>query len=123
MPLTVGRGHLSTPDDEVLAAERVAQPVADEVERQHRYGDRNPRREQAPRVAQDVRERRLEHRPPAGVRRLDTEAEEAEPCFCEQRVAEADRNLHDQRRGDVREARGWRIMRNWLTPTERDASM
>ena len=61
-----------------LRVERIAQAVAHEVEREHRDQDRQARIGDHPRRALDEFQRRGEHRPPFGRRRLRAEAEEAE---------------------------------------------
>src|SRR5687767_6951717 len=61
--------------------ERVAQPVAEQVERQHEDENRKPRPDRHPWRLLDVVLRGVEHAAPARRRRLLAEAEEREAGF------------------------------------------
>ena len=47
--------------------------------------------------------RQSDHLAPGRRRRLYAETEEAQPCFDQHRVADPERELHDQRRGAIRQ--------------------
>src|SRR5438270_649107 len=85
-----------------IAPERVAETVTDEVEREHRQRDGDTGRDHAPGLVEHVVVRVLEHGPPARVGRiLHTEPEKAQAGLGQKRVAERQRDLHDERRHDV----------------------
>ena len=81
----------------------VAQGVAEEVERQHVDEDHQPWPEHEVGRVEDVAIGRRDHRAPLGIRRLHTEAEEAEGGDLQDGGGEAEGRLHDQWRQRVRE--------------------
>ena len=83
--------------------ERIAQAVAQQIERQHGDQDREAREGHDPPGAQHELARVGEHRAPFRRRRLRAEPEEAERRRVEDRGRDAERGLHDQRRGAVRQ--------------------
>src|SRR5436305_7609152 len=86
-----------------LGIERVAQPVAEKVERQHRHQDRNARQRHHPPGAQHEFARIRQHGPPFGQRRLCAEPEKSERRRIEYRGGNPKRRLHDQWRGAIRQ--------------------
>src|SRR5690606_8574404 len=81
-----------------LRVERIAQPVADEVDGQHRDQDRKSREGHHPPGTQDELPRLGQHRSPFRGWRLRPEAQEAEGGGVEDGGREAQRRLYDQRR-------------------------
>ena len=78
--------------------ERVAQRVADEVERDDDEDDRNPDRVDLPPVAVERGVDAVgEHRSPVGERRRDAEADEPERGEQQDRVRDLERRVHDDR--------------------------
>ena len=86
-----------------LGIQRIAQPVAEQVERQHGEQDRKARKRQHPPRALIELQRAGQHRAPFRRRRLRAEAEEAQRRRIQDRGGEAERRLHDQRRQAVRQ--------------------
>src|SRR4051812_19627241 len=83
--------------------ERVAQSVAEDVEREDRDGDHDSREQAEPRVAREHVLTVRDHRPPRGMRRLHAGAEEREPDLGEDRIRDDQREQHDDRGGDIGE--------------------
>ena len=83
--------------------EIVPQPVADEVERQHRQHDCRGREEHKVRRVKQVRPRVIEHRTPARRRRRHAQSQKAHRRFRQDRARHADRRLHDHRLNNVRQ--------------------
>src|SRR5919201_353023 len=77
--------------------ERVAQPVAEEVEREHDDRDREPRIHREQRRREHVLLRALEHVPPRGERGLHAETEVAQRRLGEDRESHAERRRHEER--------------------------
>ncbi len=83
-------------------AERVAETVAERVEREHGDRDGDARDQQLPRVCeQGLVIRAAEHVPPAGIRELHAEAQEAQAGFGDERAAEAQRGGDEEWRADI----------------------
>jgi hypothetical protein len=68
----------TVPAQPAARVERVPQPVADEVERQHAQRHRRGREEHQVRRLEQVRARIVQHRPPGGRRRLHAQPQEAQ---------------------------------------------
>src|SRR5207237_5813806 len=83
--------------------ERVAHGVAHEVETDDRDEERHAGPEHDPRRLLQVAAPRVDHAAPGRLRRLDTEAEERQRGFREDREGDAERRLHDDRRRRVRD--------------------
>src|SRR3954453_12382308 len=86
-----------------LGIERLAQPVADQVEPEHGDDDRDARDDREKRTDREVLVRVRQHRPPLGRRRiLRPEAQEAERRYVDDRRRHRERSLHDHWRDGVR---------------------
>ena len=84
-------------------AERVADAVAEGVERQDREHERQARDVHLPRVLAQLEPGVLDHGAPARRRSLHAEAEQAELGLGDEGEADGERHGHDQRRRDVRQ--------------------
>src|SRR5262252_9811206 len=93
-----GEGEL--PLDHVTRVEGVAQAVPEKVEARHGEGDRDPGEDGDPRRRGEIALRVVEHVTPAGERRLDPVAEEADVGL------EQDGPRHAQRGGHRDDAHG-----------------
>ena len=82
-------------------AERVAEPIAHEVEGEDGDGDRAARDPQQPSGLVDLRVGATQHHAPARSGQLCPESEEAQGRFGEQREPGGDRGLHDERRRHI----------------------
>src|SRR6266850_6822540 len=89
--------------DDVPWIERVAQAVADEVDRYHREEDEEPGEERDPRRLVHVRGRVVQHVAPRRRGRLDAQAEERERALSDDRATDTERTRDDDRRERVRE--------------------
>src|SRR6266545_4383637 len=72
------RRRRSGPRADVAGIERVAEPVAEEVEARHRQRDHHPGEDRHPRGRREIALGIVEHVAPARQRRLDAVAEEAD---------------------------------------------
>nr|WP_198961534.1 ABC transporter permease subunit [Pseudonocardia sp. MH-G8] len=97
VPLVTVLGLQITALAPFLAAQRVPQPVAERHEREDGEGDEHAREDAEPRRAAVVEEALADHRAPAGVRGLHTEAQERQPGLRQHRVARGDRDRHGER--------------------------
>ncbi|KMS64599.1 hypothetical protein BVRB_018640, partial [Beta vulgaris subsp. vulgaris] len=95
--------HCSRPSALQLRVERIAQPVAEQVEGQHRHQDGETGESHDPIGAVDILPRIGQHGAPFRSRRLGAEAEEAERRRIQHRRGDAEGRLHDQRRQAVRQ--------------------
>src|SRR5258706_6893297 len=84
-----------------IRVERVAQPVAHQVNTQDGEQDRQAWQQRQQRVGRDVRLRVLQHRAPGSRRRLNAEAEEAQGGFRQNRSADRQGRGHDDRSGGI----------------------
>src|SRR6266540_1831054 len=82
--------------------ERVAKAVAEDVERQHREDDREPRRECQPRRRRDPLLTRCDQRSPRRVRRLDARAQERKRGLGQDVVGDDQREEDEHARRNVR---------------------
>src|SRR6266850_5776867 len=89
--------------DYVPWIERVAQPVADEVDRDHREEDEEPGEERDPRRLVHVGGRVVQHVAPRRRGWLDAQAEERERALGDDRATDTERTGDDDRRERVGE--------------------
>src|SRR5579859_2491086 len=82
--------------------ERIAEPVADQVEAQDSQEDGEAGKEREPGRLADELPSETEHGAPGGRRRLGAEAEKAQRGFGQDGVREGKRKLHDDRSGGAR---------------------
>ena len=92
-----------TGDLALARVERVAQAVAEQIERQHHEEDRKARPDRHPRRLGQEALRRVEHAAPGRRGRLLAEAEERQRGFGDDGGGDRQRRLHQQRRQDVRQ--------------------
>ena len=83
--------------------ERVAQPVTDQVDREHEEHEQRRRRTRTARDRSSPPRAVGDQRAERDVGRLHAEAEVGEPGLGDDRGADVDRRVDDQQRGDVRE--------------------
>ena len=95
--------HQRAPPHLCAWVERVTDPVAEHVEREHRERDRKAGRERNRRAGADQLVSVLDDRPPARVRRLNADRQERERRLGEHRDRHDEGEEDDHRRGDVRE--------------------
>src|SRR5213593_2128263 len=83
--------------------ERVADPVPEQVERQHGEQERGAgEREEPPRAVED-RRRLRDHLAPARLRRVDADAEERERRLEQDVLRDDERRVDDDRRHEIRQ--------------------
>ena len=99
-----GGGAASALNERRGGGRAVAQRVAEEVERDNRHHDHDPRRVDLPPVPVGQVGRALrEHATPVHRRRRQPEAEEAQRREDDDRVGHLESGVHDDRAGDVRD--------------------
>src|SRR5687767_5285652 len=86
-----------------LRVERVAQAVAEEVEREERQRHRHAGEDELPREDRDVLDALLREAPPRGVGRLNAEAEEREERLLQHHRRDGQRRVDDDRPQGVRD--------------------
>src|SRR5262249_42958043 len=87
----------------MLGIERIADPIADEVDGEHRDEDRKTRETDGPPIVDEARARQGGHQPPFGRWRPGAGTDEAERGRRQDGITEGHGALHDDRRERVRQ--------------------
>ena len=81
-----------------LRIDPVPQPVSKKIEAEHQQRDRETWKDRQVRRIEQVRPPCIQHRSPAGCRRLDAQTKKAQRCLGDDRAGHAQRGLDDDRR-------------------------